>query len=34
MPDDVYLITVFFKHNQSKNLDEIQDSFERERLLA
>lgn len=24
MPDDVHMITVFFKHNQSKNLDEIQ----------
>jgi hypothetical protein len=24
MPDDVYMITVFFKHSQSKNLDEIQ----------
>ncbi len=24
MPDDIQMITVFFKHNQSKNLDEIQ----------
>ncbi|MEL7591135.1 MAG: hypothetical protein AAGU17_07545 [Anaerolineaceae bacterium] len=24
MPDDVQMITIFFKHDQSKNLDEIQ----------
>lgn len=24
MTDDIHMITIFFKHNQSKNLDEIQ----------